>query len=460
MRPGAVLLPALLALALGWAGGAVASEPAAAESSPSAVRLLLPGRLADATLVTDGTGRDVLAVVLRSSEDAGDGEAWRRVYLYDPAARTLVPRGGPLAEGAPELVPGAEGRLWVGLSRYGGLDLLPVLDSPPADSAASSVADSAQDSTQDRADGEPTVTLELPRRAERTSWGLRLKSPRAHALPEVTGGADGPPCLATEPEPHGRRRLRVLLLCPGREPEETWALLPGPETVTAARFGVVDGTPALAILTRETVGLFVKLDLRVFPLAGSRSRMGAGPVLEARTDCPMGRGAELELTDADGDGAEDLVVICRTGLLDQELRVEVYRHLAPDEGGAPFERRPRVARIEGGARAWHFGEDWTGDGVPDLAFIREDVLHLHAGETRGRPVQSRATRTLALSEPGTDDEDAPSTSVTIGTSGTNVRLLAGPAGILAAGDLDGDGRPELVLHRSGEGGSELLLLTP
>lgn len=454
MRPGAVLLPALLALA--WAGGAVASEPAGAESSPSAVRLLLPGRLADATLVADGTGRDVLAVVLRSSEDAGDGDGWRRVYLYDPAARSLVPRGGPLAVGAPELVPGAEGRLWAGLARYGGIEILPVLGSPPAGAAPGSAPDSAQD----RADGEPTVTLELPRRAERTSWGLRLKSPRVQALPEVAGASDGPPCLATEPEPHGRRRLRVLLLCPGREPEETWALLPGAETVTAARFGVVDGTPALAILTREKVGLFVKQDLRVFPLAGSRSRMGTSPVLEARTDCPMGRGAELELTDADGDGAEDLVVICRTGLVDQELRVEVYRHLAADEGAAPFDRRPRVARIEGGARAWHFGADWTGDGVPDLALIREDVLHLHAGEARGRPVQGRATRTLALAEPGTDDEDAPTTAVTIGTSGTNVRHLAGPAGILAAGDLDGDGRPELVLHRSGEGGSELLVLTP
>ncbi|MFP3942123.1 MAG: hypothetical protein ACLF0P_17650, partial [Thermoanaerobaculia bacterium] len=126
-------LPALLlALAaacgaggVGGTGGAFASEPAPAEPPPSALRLLLPGPLEDAALVSGGD-RSVLAVVLGGSGETDEGRAPRRVYLYEPSARTLLPRGEALPDGAPELMAGAAGRLWVGLARYGALGLVPV----------------------------------------------------------------------------------------------------------------------------------------------------------------------------------------------------------------------------------------------------------------------------------------------------------------------------------------------
>src|SRR5690606_23195965 len=118
--------------------------------------------------------------------------------------------------------------------RFGSLDLVPI-------SRGGSPAEAA-----------PEHRFELPRRAQRRSWGLRLTSPGAQPF-DRAGSAEDPPCFATEPEAHGPR-LRVLLLCPGpagdREPEETWALLPGEETVTESRFGLLDGAPALAVLTR------------------------------------------------------------------------------------------------------------------------------------------------------------------------------------------------------------------
>lgn len=439
--------PRLVALAL--AAALLAAAPGLAQAAPdaaapAALRLLLPGRLVAATVAEEG-GREVLAVVLKSSAEEGaeEAEAQRRVYVYDPAARTLVPRGGALPDGALELTSDGAAGLWAGVAGFGTLHVLPLTAS-----GASAVAAS---------EGGAAPILELPRRAERTAWGLRLTSPRVHAVAPAAAGEA--PCFATEPEAHGRRRLRVLLLCPGREPEELWGLLPGPETITESRFGLLQGAPALAVLSREKLGLFVKQELRVIPLAGSRSRLGTAPILAAHTDCPLWRGSEPSFTDADGDGRADLVVVCRTGLVDQELRVEVYRQRAPDERGGPFETRPRVAKLEGSFGAWHFGADWTGDGNADLLALRDGLLHLHPGAARGRPVETRASRTLALPWSG-EEEDEGQVEVRVGTDGGEAREWRGGPEIVAAADLDGDGRPELVVHRAAKDGGELFVLTP
>jgi hypothetical protein len=236
----------------------------------------------------------------------------------------------------------------------------------------------------------------------------------------------------------------VLLLCPGgdgaAEPEETWALLPGDETVTHARFGLLDGAPALAVLTRTKLGLFVKQDLRVFALSRSRSRLGTGPILAESTDCPIWRGLDLAFADADGDGLEDVVLVCEKGLVDPELRVELHRRRGPAEGGrgGAFEK-PRVTELEGEYSSWSYRDDWTGDGLADLVTLDEGRIALHPGERGRRPVARTAAWTVTL--PANEEEGE-----------------EGGRRIVATSDLDGDGHPEVVIHRPRKGGGELLIL--
>jgi hypothetical protein len=335
--------------------------------------------------------------------------------------------------------------------RFGRLDLL--APAPPPGTAGPDGA---------------LASFELPRRAERTPRGLRLSSPAAHALENA--GAGGP-CFATEPEAHGRR-LRVAVLCPGAaEPEEHWMLLPAAETVTAARFLDLGGTRVLAVLTRAKLGVFVKQDLRVFPLAAGRVRLGSDPLLAVRTGCPLWREHELAAADADGDGREDLVLLCSRGLIDQELRVEVYpsRPSQPGRGGGDgelgFERRGRTMNLEGDFDSWRYGADLTGDGLPDLLAQRDGwTLELHAGKGRGGAVGARPAWTLAVprepaeasdaesgpagrGRPGEEDAEEARVEVSVGTAGGAVRVLPGGARMLEVLDLDGDGRPEILLYQ-------------
>lgn len=419
------------------AGAALSVGVGADAELPSAARIGVPAPVADAAVIPGATAGDRarLAAVLDEPEeghgDGGEG-AGRRLALYDPEAQNLVAHRWLSAEGVPRLAVGSDGTLWLSLARYGTLEVQALMSSVPA------------------------VAFALPRRASRTSRGLVLQSPSVQPVPG-TGGATGPPCFATEPETHGPRRLRVVLLCPGAEPVETWALLPGDETVTESHFGALDGEPVLVVLTREKLGIFVKQQLRVFPLRGSQSRMGTDPLLSAKTDCPLWRGSELSFTDGDGDGRDDLVLVCRRGLVSPGLRIEIYRR-----EGAGFDRRARTAEIgDVEAVAWDYGTDWTGDGVPDLLLVDDGRLVIHAGSRRGRPVAGEAARTLALPGGNRDDDGQREVRIEAGGDGDETEVTA-TAGLflVGAGDLDRDGRPELVLVRSRGAGTEVLVVTP
>jgi hypothetical protein len=290
----------------------------------------------------------------------------------------------------------------------------------------------------------------LPRQAERKGWGLRITSPPVHGVP---GG-----CWAAGPVAAGPRRLHTLLYCAGaEEPLETWALLPRAETVRQARFLRHAGRPVLAVLTSEQTGLFVKQALRLFPLEASRNRVGAEPLLAADTGCPMWRRSTLGLADADGDGRDDLVLVCEQGLVDPELRVEVY----PGEDGGGFVPRARDAKLDGAYGSWHFGDDWTGDGLPDLAAVRDEALHVHAGSPRRRPIDKRPA---AVVEIAATDGDGPAFDVVVGEDGDadggGFTIEHGGTRILGTADLDGDGRPELVLVRQTESEGTISVLSP
>jgi hypothetical protein len=427
---GARLLLAVLLTAVAVATPAVAASP-----SPE---VEVPGTLLDGALVLhpDRSGRTVVALLLRT-EDGPDGGVSRDLYLLDP----LAPPGSQAA--APE-------RVATGLPEGSRIVLDTEADASPAGPPhllAARVGRVEILAPSAAGDPAPVLSLPRPRRAERTSRGLRLTSPAVHLVP----GAGSPICLATEPEAHGRQRLRVLLSCSAQhEPEEVWALLPGAETVTESRFLRLGGTPVLALLTRTKLGPFVEQDVRVFPLAPGRTRAGEPPLLAARTDCPLWRTSELTVADADGDGRDDLVLLCEKGLIDPELRVEVFRNLAAPGEPPRFERRSRAVNLEGEHEAWQYGADVTGDGLPDLLSLRDGrFLELRSGSRGRRPVEGRPVWSVATGppeEPGKEDEHR--VEVRAGSDGGGVRVTRGGPRILGVADLDGDGAREVVLYRA------------
>lgn len=415
---------------------AAAVAPAWVAGSPPP-EVEVQGTLLDGALVLDPgrPGKIAVALLLRSP-DGWDGAPARDLYLLDPLAPPGSPAAGPelLAAGLPEGTrivldsrsDGAPaGPPYLLATRVGRVE---VLDPSAAGGPA------------------PTLSLPLPRRAERTARGLRLESPAVQAVP----GHGSPLCLATEPEAQGRQRLRALLSCSAdREPEEVWALLPGAETVAEARYLRLGDAPVLAVLTRSKLGPFVEQDLRVFALGANRTRAGEPPVLAARTGCPLWRSSELTAADADGDGKDDLVLLCEKGLVDRELRVEVFRNLAPPGEAPRLDRRSRAVSLEGEHDSWWYGADLTGDGLPDLLSLRDGrFLELRAGSGKRRPVAGRPVWSVpagAAEEPGQGKEHR--VEVSAGSDGGGVRVTRGGPRILGVADLEGDGTLEAVLYR-------------
>lgn len=427
-------------LALLGAAPAVAQSP---EPSSDPIRLLLPGKLADLAVVDDPDGGPVLALLVLDKPEAEDAPGDEpppspealpkpelRLYRLDPAARTITPwsRGKGSADTLP---PGSRSLwtgnsdepLWVAAHRYGSLDLYRIADSSP-------IA------------GAPARHHDLPRRAQRRAWGLRLSSPSPRALAGTTKGAS--PCFATGPEAHGRR-LRVLLLCDGNseEPAEAWVSLPQDERVSETAFGYLDGEPAMAVLTHDKIGPFVQQDLRVFRLAPSRNRLGTGPILAEHTDCPLWRNTDLTFTDVDGDGRSDVLLVCEKGIVDQELRVETYRRSGRDT----FDR-VRVHQLDGDFDGWRMREDLTGDGRPDLVILDESRLTVYSGSPdRRSPVEPDPAWSAALPPTDEDEDGSTTVQVSVGEDVDVDRWTTGPR-LLGATDLDGDGRPEVLVYRS------------
>ncbi|HSK74965.1 MAG TPA: VCBS repeat-containing protein [Thermoanaerobaculia bacterium] len=285
--------------------------------------------------------------------------------------------------------------------------------------------------------------FDLPLKAERPRWGLRLTSPAVTLL-----GRGGDPVLAVGPEAHGRRRLRSLVLAPGGgEPVESWSLLPGEERLVDQRYLRINGRPALAVGTIEKIGIFVKKRLRLFFVERDRSRRGTAPVLAAETDCALWNPLTTFAADADGDGQDDLVLVHPEGMNGGELLIAVYRNL----GNGKFESRPRKIKLPLTARDWDFGSDLSGDGVPDLLVLADGKLHLYPGERDGRPVASRAAWSVAVGKSRKDKEKEKDEDDTPGRRDDNEADFAlATSRSLDVVDLDGDGIQEIAVRAEGE----------
>jgi len=466
------------------------------------VEAQLPGPLLSATVVRLEDGGHRLAVLVgppkeeRSAED-GDGdspseeapeapptERLRTLLFIDPANG----RAETVAEGLPETarrvttVPreGADDLVIV-VTRGGAFPIDPASGpGEPREPAAirgavllpdglspshSELLAVARPGTLDLFRARPNgslgraSSLALPKRAKRTRWGLRITSPPIHRL-DADGMSTANPCWAIGPEAHGPRRLRTLLSCLGdqepEEPMEIWSLLPDGETVTETLYTRYGDRPILVVLTRTKLGLFVKQRLRLFPLEASRNRVGAEPLLAAETACPLWRGSTLGFTDVDGDGRLDLYLLCKKGLVDPELRLEVYSAL----GNGRFERKSRSVELDGNYSSWSIRSDWTGDGLSDLLAVRQGAIELHPGTRhRRRPIDRSPARLVDLGPNTADEDDEVEIEIDAESdAGTEVTVRLGRPRIVGATDLTGDGRPELVVYRGGTPGGQITIL--
>ena len=261
----------------------------------------------------------------------------------------------------------------------------------------------------------PGVERNLPARATRERWGLRLTSPRVRS---VQGDGN---LLAAGPEAQGKQRLRSLLL--GESATEAWSLLPGPEEVDTSWYVKIDGRPSLIVTTNsaDKLGIFESKKLRVFPLAADRTRAGRRPALASQTTSHRWFPVAPIVRDVDKDGKDDLVVLQLDGMGGGETIAETFF----GRGDGRFETPGQRQKWDLENRGWSYGQDLTGDGIADLAVAGSTKLAVFPGTKQPRKaLLERKPLEVSLEIGGGED-----------------------AGIrrLRVADLDGDGRSEAVL---------------
>jgi hypothetical protein len=395
---------------------------------------------------------------------------------YDAGELALIDLDG---DGDAEVAAGESGRLW-SLGPPGALEPpLPVLAGAGVDLAASRrlvhpllarfpVAEVGRLRWFAPADGKlaPAGSAALPVEARRRRGGLELSSPEPALMP----GAEGaPPSWVAGPEAHGDRRLRSVLIdptAPDGAAAEAWALLPGAERVASSQYVRIDGRPALVVFTHgaDKLRLFDQKRLRVFLLAGDRTRAGSTPALAAETRSHMWQRAEAAVADFDGDGRDDVAVAQVKGMFDGEaIEIDTYRGL----GGGRFEPKPRRVRLKVADAGWRWTEDLDGDRLPDLVATSEGRLLIFTGAGRRRgaalaeepawqltfPAEPEAAAAPARDrgrdeEPEELEEGDVEIEVRAGAGGAEVSArhegLPALGSLPRALDLDGDGRAELV----------------
>jgi hypothetical protein len=431
-------------------------------ASPHRADAVLPGHLLAIATPRGSDGRRRL-VVLTTPDDpkaplAPEGP--RSLYLIDPeragAPRRLLDglpeKSNALdavdldGDGAEEVLRGAPGRLWT-------------LGSPDAPAAPRLLLEaSGLDLRRGRfqavemgrlrtwkLDGGRLI-LEteqaLPVQAARERQALRLSS-----LPVApVGDLD---LKAIGPEENGKVRLRTILLGPDGQRTDAWAQLPGREKVDSFRYVALDGKPALIVTTSDAdrIGIFASQRFRLFLLSGDRTRAGRPPSLAFETESHRWFPVEPVLLDLDRDGKQDLVVLQPEGLGGGDLVVDTFF----GQGNGRFDRPRRLKLGNLEARSWSYGKDLTGDGIADLVTISKTGLRLFAGTADPKKdlLDRRPRQTVDLG----GAQEMVSVAVGVGTEGADLESSrSGSLGGPHVADLDGDGRPEILLATPNAGG--------
>ncbi|HKQ61974.1 MAG TPA: hypothetical protein VJS92_11840 [Candidatus Polarisedimenticolaceae bacterium] len=301
-----------------------------------------------------------------------------------------------------------------------------------------------------------------PETTLRDGW-LSWRTPSL--LPVGRDGA-GHALFATLAQAWGPQRLRVWLFQPEAAAEarvaECWARLPAPETVLESKVFLLDGEPTLLVTTKpaDRLSLFGEKRLRLFPLRRDRSRRGIAPRLALETRINLWQQTVPRLLDVDGDGRSDLVLGYWKGLSGDHVVLDAYLQQA--DGGfrtAPLSTSREVKQAE--REVLGYGDDLDGDGRGDLFVLAAGELLLYPGlaPAHGRDlVASRPAVRLSLGE-----ADAPVDPERLGLEvdggGVEPVLLGGGSRAPRVVDLDGDGRPEIVLFH-GANPRQLRVVSP
>lgn len=321
----------------------------------------------------------------------------------------------------------------------------------------------------------PEKEVEVPVRARREATGMLLYSLPVQGVtvrypqPESVRQYSGQKYFAVGPETIGDRRLRTLLVGRGGDPQEAWAALPGAENFSndESLFTEIGDRPALlAVTTRaDKVGIFSQKNVRVFVLKprpvnddkGS-TQAGLAPSFAVETVSKLWQRADPLLTDIDGDGLDDLVVVQMDGISGKKLQVDAFL----GRGNGRFQSAPRRSKVPMEDATWRFGHDFNGDGLADLVARSGRDVRLYPGVRHKKMVLAKES-SWQLNIEGRLLETVAS-QVKSGKSGEDGDEVetprARPRGRGDIRDLDNDGEPEILIRGIANGWSVLWWLDP
>ncbi|MEO1083903.1 MAG: hypothetical protein AAFY88_06650, partial [Acidobacteriota bacterium] len=145
------------------------------------------------------------------------------------------------------------------------------------------------------ADGSAVGEQKLPVSADRSRRRLTLRSPPVTRLDDGT--------LIAGPRAFSKTRIQHLILGDG-EPVEAWSRLPRPEDIERHWYDRLNGEPVFIAATTQAdrLGIFEKLELRLFRLKADRTRAGRSPVIAVPSETVRWYQFEPRLLDWNDDG--------------------------------------------------------------------------------------------------------------------------------------------------------------
>jgi hypothetical protein len=296
-----------------------------------------------------------------------------------------------------------------------------------------------------------------------TPDGLRIETPPVTRLRSGPDGAIRFGAGADDDSFRGTDRLRSVLLDPAVVPErrsvDCWSRLPSRERVYERFMGTLDGRPALMITTTpaEKLKIFEDKWLRVFLLEEDRTRAGRPPAFAVQTSANLWQEVRFAILDANGDGKQDLVLAYWKGIKNDTVALEAY--VRKPDGTFDASARTTSLDVKDADRSvLEYGRDFDCDGAADLVVLAGGNLKVYPGTKAaggGGLVASTPKWTLPL--PAIVNGQGVLV-VAVGSEGMSTSMRRVGLGSPRPIDLDGDGRPEILLIGSREDGRGALVI--